>query len=45
MGSDSRNPAWLPRRQRNMDLSDEQKTQAKTDFYTLLFIQASWVRL
>jgi len=40
MGSDSRNPAWLPRRQRNMDLSDEQKTQAKTDFYTLLFIQA-----
>ena len=33
-------PAWLPRRQRNMDLTEDQKTAAKTDFYTLLSIQA-----
>ena len=33
-------PAWLPRRQRNMDLTEDQKSAAKTDFYTLLSIQA-----
>jgi len=38
--SGDRHPAWLPRRQRNLDLSEEQKTDAKSEFYTLLFIQA-----
>ena len=33
-------PAWLPRRQRNMDLTEDQKSAAKTEFYTLLSIQA-----
>ena len=33
-------PAWLPRRQRNMDLTEDQKSAARTEFYTLLSIQA-----
>jgi len=33
-------PAWLPRRQRNTDLTEEQKTEAKTEFFTLLAVQA-----